>query len=584
MKKNFLGALTLCAMLVSCSSDDPVVNNGNSGDGDGEGSYISFNIVTTKDATRAETGDFELGTAEESYAKKAVFLFFNANGEPTQTPVEQDLEWQTTDDGNYLTSTNPNVERISKATVVIAGNTAPTQVLVILNPMDGVYNHVYGKTLLDVRDISRPYTIELDATTGKPTPGSFTMSNSVYLDESNEEVCTTNIANTAEVRKTFKTASEAEKNPVDIYVERINSKVVVSAEPENFAQGADLPFSGEAEKTHLTQEIEGVMIANTVEKAYTFKSIYGRDRDDWNSQWNKWNDFANRRSYWEYTPSTTFINYSWNATSGKGKTSKDPENIVAYQDGAAHSFYIQPNTNTLTKTALLFTATLKKDGQPFTFLKWGGSYYPKEGFLKQYAQILKNAGYYVQEGTDVSTYRSIKPEELDWLTPEEHSNYVDTKKLQGYEMTAKIKDSSELRLVKSRQNNEGNKGYDAVTANDINLFLMDKGNRVWIWEGGKCYYFVNIEHFGPDNTNTNLTEDTPDQAASEPSKINFHEGVVRNHIYDLTLESLKGPGTPVYNPEEIIIPEKPSDDLYYLGARVNILKWKYVNQKVNIDY
>ena len=59
---------------------------------------------------------------------------------------------------------------------------------------------------------------------------------------------------------------------------------------------------------------------------------------------------------------------------------------------------------------------------------------------------------------------------------------------------------------------------------------------------------------------------------------------MRNHIYDLTLSSIKGIGTPVFDPDDVIIPERPDiENLYYLAARINVLAWKVVSQTVNFE-
>lgn len=86
-------------------------------------------------------------------------------------------------------------------------------------------------------------------------------------------------------------------------------------------------------------------------------------------------------------------------------------------------------------------------------------------------------------------------------------------------------------------------------------------NRFLYWKGGKTYYYVNIEHFG--------------------TVAPYNQGVVRNHIYNLTLQSISGLGTPVFNPKEIINPQKPDDKIFRMRAQINILKWRIVKQDVN---
>ena len=82
-----------------------------------------------------------------------------------------------------------------------------------------------------------------------------------------------------------------------------------------------------------------------------------------------------------------------------------------------------------------------------------------------------------------------------------------------------------------------------------------------VWKDGYTYYYFDIKHLG--------------------NKI----GVVRNHIYDANITKLTGLGTPVYNPDEIIYPEKPIDDEEtFIAAQINILSWRIVKNDVELDW
>lgn len=579
MKLNFLilGAL-VCGMFAACSNDDEIVSGGEGTDGnDSDCKYITVNIVSPKSAgTRGVTGnpgDFIAGEGNENAVGSAVFLFFDDKGNSTQSPVEAKLGW--TD----KQTTTPAVEKISTTTIIIAGNTQPSQILAVLNPPAKYFDAVNGMNLTDVCKRVNDY--------GAYGENEFVMSNSVYVETQDAEG--NKLTNPVEVNATdikghtHKTKDDAEKDAVNIYVERILAKVITSATPEGFAKGAKIKI-GETEYS-ITQTIEGIEIANIAKKSRLVKSIAG-----WNnwttsiqgagSNW-EWNDPDNKRSYWAVTPSDNgFVNRSWTAIS---KGIKDAEDNTKWEyeplaPTAEHTFYIQPNTYAGKKTSVLVTATLKnKDGKPFTFLRWAGQYYFKDAitegdktivpsFLKQYAQLLHNANFEIKfkkEDGDLG-YRDIDEGDLRWLTANEHKSLVDDNTIKGYQMTAKLSETKDLEIV--RLNSTTNeKESSSITA--VNNFLLETQNLCWLWEDGKCYYFVNIEHSGP----------------KIDGGINFHEGIVRNHIYDLNLESLTGVGVPVFNPDEEIIPEKPSDDLYYLAAKINILKWKLVKQNVKFE-
>ena len=72
--------------------------------------------------------------------------------------------------------------------------------------------------------------------------------------------------------------------------------------------------------------------------------------------------------------------------------------------------------------------------------------------------------------------------------------------------------------------------------------------------------------------------------AEGAAKTHVFDGVVRNHIYDLSLNDITGIGTPVFDPDDVIVPTKPEDEqLWYLAARIKVLKWRLVKQDVSFE-
>ena len=84
---------------------------------------------------------------------------------------------------------------------------------------------------------------------------------------------------------------------------------------------------------------------------------------------------------------------------------------------------------------------------------------------------------------------------------------------------------------------------------------------VKLWNGGKAYYYLPIAHLAESNL----------------------DAVVRNHVYQMNLNSVTGLGTPVPNPDKVIIPEKvEGDELSYIAASVYVLKWNLVENNVDL--
>lgn len=522
IKKNTLFIPVLAALMwAGCSHDESAIT-------ESEASYLAVNIVTPKTIIgRTATSDgFEDGSGSENKADEGLFLFFDEKGNATQIPQKVGFKWSAN-----TSSKDPAVEKISEAVLVIAGNTPPTQLLVILNAPSDL--EVSDKTLAEVREVVDNYAATFS---GENELNPLVITNSTYCSDTGQEVCATDIRGV-----TYKSESEAKEHAVNVYVERVVAKVRTSRIGDNFTKGAAITVDGK--EVTLTPTIEGIEIANIAEKSYLFKSIAGSESWDWSK--NFWNDPGNRRSYWATCPEgLTYANQSWNE-------------IDKVDPAASHEFYVQENTSE-TKSCVLVTATLKDgDGNPYDFVRWAGSYYTPANFKNMYCALLQNAGFGVKEeveGTGTKI-RSIVSTDIEYLSDQEHAEKVASRKLKGYETTVKLTGEAEkLQFVQNERD---------CSAGDVNDFLFKKENLVWYWKGGKAYYFANIEHFG------------------EPAP--FNEGVVRNHLYDLTLSSLQGVGVAVFNPDEKIIPERPSDDLYYLAAKINILKWRLVKQQVNFD-
>lgn len=526
-KKNIIPPVLAVLALVGCSNEKSDFYDSNPTEG--ESAYMAVNLIMPETISRAVSDGFEDGTDNENKVTDALFLFYDAAGNGAQSPERVEIsEWQ---DGN-----TPSIEKISGIVTLNTNISEPTQVLVILNASGEMERNITGKTLTQVRNMVDDYGVKnVNSTPGEVKPVYIT--NSTYVDES-KEVCATDI-----IGKIYKTESEAWNNPVGIYVERVVAKVRTSATNKDFTiTDPSITVTGEnAGTVTLTPKIEGIEIANIADESYLFKNITGYE--SWTRSWGGWNDFNNRRSYWATSPSRlTYTNQSWNE-------------IDETDPATAQTFYIQENTSD-TKSCVLVTATLQKDGRGYEMVRRGKTYYTPEGFKNWVCNLLREEGYKVKKA-DGGT-ESIVPDDLEYLSGEAWNAQRENGRLEAYETVLQLSETGKVKTFE--------KNGQACTADDINNFLFgdEKDYVVWYWRGGKAYYFVDIEHFGPVAP--------------------FNVGVVRNHIYNLTLKSLRGVGTPVFDPDETIIPEKPEDDLFYLSANINILKWKLVKQDVNFDF
>ena len=114
-----------------------------------------------------------------------------------------------------------------------------------------------------------------------------------------------------------------------------------------------------------------------------------------------------------------------------------------------------------------------------------------------------------------------------------------------------------------------------------NLSLKNLGHAK-IWNGGDTYYYFDIRHLGVSDTTT-TGEPEGEQVTTTTYSPGYY-GVVRNHIYDATINTLTGLGTPVYDPNETIYPEKPEGSDLFIGAQINILTWRVVASGVDLAW
>lgn len=549
MKKKLFFLPFLAALaFTGCSNDDDPAAGGNENKGDDYG-YVAVNIVQPKSiGTRAAGTGFEYGSDDENKAESGLFFIFNADGTIySMNNNPQSIALTTDKSGDEANnSVTPQVEKIYNAVLVIDGAaTAPTaglQIVCVLNAPAGLATSSVN-SLSDLKAKIADYSAH--------TSGTFIMSNSVYKDGDKEilgaTVATENIS---------KSASVALNNPVDIYVERVVAKIRAKGISSFNNQGANPAIDG-VEK-NLTIKLTGIEIANIAQTSYLVKNIDGISYD-----W-AW-DTTNKRSYWETVPANlTYGNKSYNTI--VSESPKDGENGTFDITKVNTTNYIQPNTSAQ-KTAVLVTAELLDGTTPCNFVYLRGGYFTPDNALALIAQYAANNGYYKKtsaENATPVTYSQLATTDFEWKNKLDEGATQYTW-LERYEVVAQVK-SNVSNLYKKNGD-----AYTPATANDINTLLAgSESSHPYVaqyYKDGKCYYFVNI-----------------DQSSIANATAHTYDGVVRNHIYDLTLNSIKGIGTPVFDPDDVIIPERPDiENLYYLAARINVLAWKVVTQTVNFE-
>jgi hypothetical protein len=101
------------------------------------------------------------------------------------------------------------------------------------------------------------------------------------------------------------------------------------------------------------------------------------------------------------------------------------------------------------------------------------------------------------------------------------------------------------------------------TAVDANAELA-KVEPAKIWKDGMTYYYADVKHLGSVGSTGEY-------------------GIIRNHSYKIAVNGVKGWGTPVYDPNQEVVPVKPTDKETYISAEINVLSWRVVSEDVTLE-
>lgn len=526
LRSYFFGALA-CLALASCSSDDDAVASGEEFD-PSKTHYVAINIVNPVETRAVSDGGFTVGSAAENKVESATIIFYDGSKNYLKHATtghnagDALIQWPA---GDPVEENQPAVERVTKAVCVLTNLTSqPKYAIAILN------------TTLSEAQIKSSMT-DLKAIIGNNTyntftEGKFVMTNSSYANNCEVELTTDNIQSVE---------SNALLNPVVIHVERLAARVDVKQSTGGFtAQPEDIKVNG-VDKT-IKPLIKGFKVVGTNPDSYLIKNLTGSS--SWDS-FSGWSDDKNKRSYWATSAVPANYGYSaWNAMT------------TAIPTGTAASSYCLENTNAgngylenaQTATTLVLAAQLTVDENPIDLVRYAGFYYEADDFIAIVNNTLKN-----QKFTYSTTSLTDQKEWTSLISLDRPSTGVSA----GNAAWTVVPKVNYTDITEFKKNGV------TTTRSEIEEVIDGIGTAMY-WNNGMTYYFVTVAHLNNDN---------------DPETNKFAEyGVVRNHIYDITVSGTAGLGSPVFIPEEEIIPERPTDDESHVAAQIKILKWKIVQQ------
>ena len=557
-------------MMSACSSDDAGNEGGNPGAA-GDPQYLAVNIVNVG-TTPTRAGEYENGTTEESTINKVRFYFFNGDGSPylikptgSEVTGGENINWlevtNPTDD-TTTPGTSTSVEKITNAVLVINGvqNAAPAAIVAVVNPETVDATKIQSGESMRLSEL-RYSTVgskfyKKDASTGAVSD--FVMSNSVYVN-TGEDVCASLVAGHVTT-----SPETAKAKPVDLYVERVVAKVTADVDPNAFEKGNGSNWDntkygtktavGKIGDNDVYAVIEGWGLASENGKAEIEKKV-DKTWSDGNLGFSPWTTSDYHRCFWE--KSVAF---------DPGIGGNQPVNHK-YSDLKAKMndvLYTLPNTpdrkvtnlkdNDLTKLAVAATLKYKDaDGNwhDADICRYNGvQFLGVDNLKKQVA--LTFSQYYTS--TDATTYTQLSASDIDFKDPDGT--------MQQYRVTPTL--AADPAGTKKYYTKTTSGTTPTFTEVDKSIVLATiEAAKAEIRMDGRAYYYVPIKHLG-----------NPGEVAEY--------GIVRNHFYKITLSGIKGFGTPVYNPDQVVKPVVPTYDDTYLAARVQVLQWRVVNQNASL--
>lgn len=579
-------ASALMMTVVSCSSSDDITGGNGSGNAEGTTSYIAINLNSVGNAPTSRAysqgeGKYDDGENKENNITKVRFYFYNADGTSytLQTAGEKGsknyIDYNVglgKDTGNQGTT----VSGATSAVLVLNGesNVAPAAMLTVVNPD-------VNPDMLDQAPANRWSTMrtEMKGQKFNDATNGFMMSNSTYED-GGKDLCTTLLTG-----KTFSSAADARKSPVDVFVERVNAKVQTTVGDANFVKVttdvkldgvnfkdkyktkepvgelATIQSDGSTKKTSVYAYIDAWGLGDEDGQAMLYKQI---DAQNWTdatlgfSATNPWSVAAYHRCFWGKsvafggTSTNSPVNHPYkdiNAEFGKALYTL-PNTPTTYEQGA----FTDPMKSYLTK--IMVAARLAYDDagtvRPAEICTYKGQKFLGKDNVK--TVIARELRIYYKKNTGAGeSYTQIEASDIDFSSKVTSSSEL---KLQNYQVVADLRSGlTELFLKKG-----GN--FESVDVAKVRAEMQQAP--VDISNGGRTYYYTPIKHLG---------------AKGDPAAY----GVVRNHSYQVEISSIKGFGTPVYNPDTEITPVLPSDDKTYLAAKISVLSWRVVSDKVDLD-
>ena len=575
MKKLFFG-LFACASLCSCSNDESgVIPDDTPKVFTGDEAYINVRLADAGSLTRAQEGEFEYGTNEQS-VKNAFFYFYDADG----VFVAQGDVWT----GGNASTTNPagNIEFTGNNVVVLkelGRKNYPKYMVAVLNKPTGF---LYGNTLGEMQTVLADGNAEgiyYPSTANNVTTDYFTMSTTSYTEAGRSAYFVTEVKEENFLPEPM-TDINAIANTVTVYVERLAAKVTLNVSEQlvkdaNGRYPIKATVAGEDNSAgnddvaseELYVELLGWKLNATAKRSYMVKNIDATwANGDLGFTWNRPTDY---RSHWGKSFNYGLSGYPENAAGVPANS--EYLNYVDLENGLTAlgaPAYCAENTNTsavvtadfpsAVTSILLKAKVCDASGNALDLVRYNGVLFRHDSFLEYVLSVLK------ARNQHTVWYENGKDAQGNTAYTQIGKEYVKLENTGDGEVKAVFTNELEIPLYAEDGSSCSEEIIDA-----LNDDLAAASAGAVAYNGGLMYYNIPIEHLNND-------------AAENGTVPEAKYGVVRNHHYVVTIDKLEKIGKGIFDGNEKIVPGDPNDDTYYVGAKINILSWKIVSQNVEL--
>ena len=571
IKKLFFAGLALAA-LVACDKENESGNTLKDGD-----AYINVKIAYSDPVTKGQAAEppFYYGTAAEQKINNAYFIFYYADGSFCQYVKKTDLKMNSQGAG---ASTDKNIEELSDGVVLLRGLKSkqyPVYMSVILNSEDEwIGANIENKSIEEASKAVQSAIATADKN-DQVNWTNFMMSSSSFdnSDAVSGYYCTKLKASNFQESEAL---AIAEGNPVEAYVERLAAKVKVEFAESLGTSGKIGSFTVNGTSKDLYFNVTGWGLNATTKDSYCFKNI--------NTGWTeetlgfKWNDAANFRSYWGKSTNYGTGIYPGNYGSSVDKYDEKTAtlNYITYNDlkvGINGNAYCRENTNdpevlgknfSGTVTSVLLKAQVTdKEGNAVTLYNFAGSLYDEANYkaaaLNSFEASTTNRIWKKTVSGGNTTYTKVTADDLSVVISADGYAHVELKEASNYCFGAGETSTKDATTAEINKLLNGDEAYKYNTGCSF-------------YKEGMMYYNIPIEHLRDDGKYND----------SDYVQKEGNYGVVRNHYYIITVNSIRNLGKAVNVPDERIIPNDDDVKNYFVAAKINVLSWKVVRQSVDL--